>query len=1040
MIGSRMIAACGERPALVCDSVGSMGPAACHEITGRAALGCGELWDAAASKDAQYVMGACQDWRGDGAHQCKWNDVANDAKGAGALCSCKDKRLKGIAVDPSGKVFVGCQSAVETDAGIFLCEASGVVTVKAGDPCYPLGKTVEALSIDSRGDMYVGCGLGMLKYCAGFDPVTPSLGVCMDVVPIGGSCPTIYGAFEAEAENGVVVACGTHMLFCLTDHTDSPSRSPTPGLLTALPTVAPSSAPSIHGFPSRPSSAPTTMPSRVTAAPSRVPAAAPSGAPSRGPTASAAAPTATPLAQPSRAPTSTPSSTPVPPTQVPLAPPPRPPSTPPSSYLPPTAKPSAVPTMTPSTPPTTEQPTRSPSMPTGSPTAQPSRVPTAGPSASPIAVPTAGPSAWPSVEPSTLPTSTPSVFPSGSPTLNPLVLPTSTPSIFPSGSPTTIPSALPTTKPSALPTAKPSALPTVRPSVSRLLPSERPSPGPSMVPSAVLSTSPSAEPVPVPSSAPSSAPELLSYPPTSIPSSRPSQGTLPPTLRPTLPPQNSSLFPSASPSAAPMPPSAVPTRRPVPTPLGHRPPAAAEQALFGGVSVAAVLDTPAPGMTALALTGGVSCPEYERPDELSFPLHPLRFAVSGDIFLGALLGNSILSLGVAILGGLAMVATRWIAGRTRGWTPLQLQALVRLPGKLLLTPVLLYQGVSYAMVRTMAAPPTAGFLPVIFWNVLGLKPYKPLVARRAIQAQLAETLMISVLSALMVSSDSLCAPFNFGLAGIFLAHGVWCLLAQPHARPRDELNEALQSLLLATGVVFKASGYYTGDPNNSKFQTANVLMTVAAISTAGQFLLDVGSEVYIRWTRRRGRLEALHLQQNAPAEAISEEPLTVELPEEGPNKTVHSSGSGLPLPLLSMTSNDLGAQHHHPEPLSPTVPGRPGRVPSPFQSDSGDVRSSLGARATTSMMSRFGSSDLHASVRSGGRSQRRRQHQLASTGLGSASLHSPRGSPRRHLRSSHASTPDSPFGRAGGSNSPRRSARTTTHPRAREHEGKAVGV
>eukprot|EP01062_Namystynia_karyoxenos_P061933 TRINITY_DN5463_c1_g1_i4.p1 TRINITY_DN5463_c1_g1~~TRINITY_DN5463_c1_g1_i4.p1 ORF type:complete len:636 (+),score=147.47 TRINITY_DN5463_c1_g1_i4:620-2527(+) len=409
-------------------------------------------------------------------------------------------------------------------------------------------------------------------------------------------------------------------------------------------------------------------------------------------------------------------------------------------------------------------------------------------------------------------------------------------------------------------------------------------------------------------SAGSPAPSGRPPPPSRTPSRRPSA---PPSARPRPPPA-----PTYGPSA---PPTAGPSRPPQHVQRDSRSlPPEVENAIYASATVGTVvLDNPSPGMTALALVGGVRCPEYESPAELSIALHPLRFSVAGDVFLGAVLGNSALCLSFAAAVGLATLLCRTADGRVAGRSAAELRALLRLPGLLLVPPLLLFQGTLYAVLHTLLRPPAASVWP--FVTALGLfgvvaapiavdrviavpaarkaayvrdpttkpllafvigpgewvsndcklwysrygsvlKNYKPFTAAGGHRAQFAEHAAVAALSASMVSLGADCELFNFLLAAVFLLHGAWCLRVMPYAKPRDEVHEAVLTLLLTAVGVCKGVGYELGDRGGRLFRAADGLLIAAAGITMGKLLLDLLSDLYVVCSGRRGRLQATHVE------------------------------------------------------------------------------------------------------------------------------------------------------------------------------------
>eukprot|EP01062_Namystynia_karyoxenos_P016296 TRINITY_DN15942_c0_g1_i1.p1 TRINITY_DN15942_c0_g1~~TRINITY_DN15942_c0_g1_i1.p1 ORF type:complete len:1265 (+),score=24.10 TRINITY_DN15942_c0_g1_i1:78-3872(+) len=752
--------------------------------------------------------------------------------------------------------------------------------------------------------------------------------------------------------------------------TSSPTAQPT-GRPFAPPTLPPSRRPSGRpsGLPSgapsaRPSKAPSTAPTRVPiGAPSREPSEAPAANPTHTPS---GAPTAMPTHAPSHGPTQAPSGVPsVPPSRLPSVAPSPSPSLSPRAE--PTSPPSTVPSAVPSTRPSFA-PTWLPSAaPTPAPRPAPSVAPSAAPSVAPSGIPSRGPSPLPSRHPSSPPTAAPAVAPTASPSFSPAA--TADPSLSPEPNPSALPtmdptSQSPTRSPTyTRPTASPAGTPTGSPNHAS------PTESPTTAPTAAAPTASPSQHLPLPTMAPlpltlsptRHTPTLLTQP-TLQPSTRPtaqpggSPGTAHPTRQPSLQPARSpwarpptdspvaagptappsiwgpppeppgTRVPSLAPSAQPRSASAAPTH---PAPRDSRTmPADADNALFGSVAVGSVLDSPSPGMTSLALIAGVQCPEYEAPAELNVALHPLRFRVDGDLFLGAIVGNSVVCVAAALGGALLMALCHAASGRLTQRPALELHSEIRLPGALLMPAIILFQGTSYSLMRTLLRPPGAGVWPFVgalgvlgvafpplavdrlvaapsaaeaayvhdpttspflafligpgewvsnsskLWNDRcgsALKSYKPLTVVAAHRMQFAESFAVSVLSAGMISMEMECDAFNFVLAAVVLVHGMWCLRVRPYARPRDEVHEASLTLLLTAVGIVKGIGYCSGPKGDPLFAVADKLLIVATVATAVKLIADLATDIYVACSHRQVRLQTAHVETQERVPCVSPE-------------------------------------------------------------------------------------------------------------------------------------------------------------------------
>eukprot|EP01062_Namystynia_karyoxenos_P024273 TRINITY_DN19447_c0_g2_i1.p1 TRINITY_DN19447_c0_g2~~TRINITY_DN19447_c0_g2_i1.p1 ORF type:complete len:1680 (+),score=136.73 TRINITY_DN19447_c0_g2_i1:79-5118(+) len=526
--------------------------------------------------------------------------------------------------------------------------------------------------------------------------------------------------------------------------TAAPSAQPAapPTVRPSLqPTLSPGSRPSVSPT-SAPSAPPATVPSALpTAAPSMPPSARPTAAPGPQPSAQPSAPPGPPSAQPTSAPSARPSSAPtVQPTAAPI--------------VRPTAAPGARPSVQPST-----QPTSSPGLPGPTPSAQPSPAAGVGPSAGPT-VPPAAPSAQPSAprtDAPVAPSATPSAYPVGGPSASPALPPTRPPSAEPSALPAPNPTATPRAPAPPLPAAPsappapagppPSSLPRTRP--TRAPPTGVPAPLPTVPPTMSPSRAPSN---PAPTMSPSEAPSVSPIERSTAPPAPRQQRTLHPG------PQTPGGVPTAAPSRRSAP-GAVPTRSPSPTAGGATAPPTAPGAVStahpttggnrssalpppspgGGGGVSPVLDAVAGGIAIISSGGPAIGPLIMVADTSCTPEGPIQnpprslcptgLEIADNIYLGCLVGNCIIALGVAALN-LALMACFSRAKRTEGRTitkadlqgswlkrlpqaahnqmeDLEVAAIVRFPNTVLIVAFLLYQGAAFSAFRLLVTPQEA---------------------------------------------------------------------------------------------------------------------------------------------------------------------------------------------------------------------------------------------------------------------------------------------------------------------------------------------
>eukprot|EP01062_Namystynia_karyoxenos_P011335 TRINITY_DN14054_c0_g1_i2.p1 TRINITY_DN14054_c0_g1~~TRINITY_DN14054_c0_g1_i2.p1 ORF type:complete len:1292 (+),score=110.17 TRINITY_DN14054_c0_g1_i2:81-3956(+) len=583
--------------------------------------------------------------------------------------------------------------------------------------------------------------------CKGGTNVTGADTSCDDVAPGGwckAKCTALYvqneAMYDCDAKNvyeGNTVRDRGTPLVCNLLPTVSPTSPPTRGP-TRSPTTPPSPGPSTP--PTRtPSQYPSTPPSPVptkpplppgyptsspvvpptlsptlppTVSPSVGPTVPPSTQPTRGPTlAPSRGPTAPPTTAPSHFPTSVPTGSP---TAHPTGAPSRPPTTAPS------AAPSAPPSRAPVDP--TAVPTAAPT--TQSPTIAPSKAPTVDPSISPTGAPTsAAPSstpttAHPSVSP-TVSTSAPSRLPTqAQPSRSPTAAPATTvPTAAPSAGPTPMqpPTRLPSVEPSSRPSERPSRQPSSTP------PSAAPSYRPSELPSSVPTEAPVASPSQVPTSQPSAEPSVTqTWTPTAL-----SPGT--PSLTPTVPipaeaPFTATISATLSASA-----TLMQARE---TPPGNWEPLPPRGGLEVAVTGLAAMSATAPAVGQLMLASESGCNPLGTMSNLSFALHPTGIETAGSVFLGCLVGNTMLIAGAALFSLAALLAMKR-ADRDRDGIlskgdleqscmrrlpaavqravqravqDLNIGSAARCPNTILAVAIAVYQGTCFAALRLLVAP------------------------------------------------------------------------------------------------------------------------------------------------------------------------------------------------------------------------------------------------------------------------------------------------------------------------------------------------
>eukprot|EP01065_Artemidia_motanka_P033438 TRINITY_DN4043_c0_g1_i14.p1 TRINITY_DN4043_c0_g1~~TRINITY_DN4043_c0_g1_i14.p1 ORF type:complete len:778 (+),score=211.71 TRINITY_DN4043_c0_g1_i14:107-2335(+) len=674
----------------------------------------------------------------------------------------------------------------------------------------------------------------------------------------------------------------------------------------------------------------------------------------------------------------------------------------------PTAAPARTPTRTPTAAPEgtpTAAPTVTPTALPATPTAAPARTPTAAPAFTPTAAPAGAPTA-PARAPTAAPTAAPSA-PVGTPTAAPAGSPVAAPTA-PAGSPVAAPTAPPAPG-LTLPTAAPAGAPTAAPAASA---ASAPTAGPNAQPAAAAPTAP---PIGSPAAAPSAAPAGASAPaPTGGPVTVPSQSSPPPSAK--AAPGVGSQAPGAPSAAAPSTAPAAPLRRP---PLTVQPAAASATAApsaaptaavlspevqnplrqqidstLTGVAVASMAVGPAPGLASLALLSKTCVEDSDvygglTHNELPIVLHPLRFRVAGDVYLGCVVAGFAVGVGACYLHVFVRRVVAPIVTRLGG-DPIKLEAGLLQPGASIFVMLFLYQGVTYATAhlllrrRDSDAPRelfgvaslvavVVGF-PAMLWAVLlrqapskmtyeidpqrgrvrdfilgpgewcslqkrwherfavAVWPYRRPTA--AVFALLAKTAALSVTSAAEKHTPADCAAHHLMLALIVLGYSLFAMCGH-YARPRDAACEAAVGAMAGTAMLARSAAYLSdGDGAARTFAASSVLLLLSAAVLAVRTALSLAANAYVASVRlpcgcaAGGRRALLQLEvERADREAAAALVVGSELVAGDVDSQSHSSAATEPAHLERIVPVTGRGRRPSPEPLTPLVaPLRPAGV------------------------------------------------------------------------------------------------------------------
>eukprot|EP01062_Namystynia_karyoxenos_P042135 TRINITY_DN30759_c0_g1_i1.p1 TRINITY_DN30759_c0_g1~~TRINITY_DN30759_c0_g1_i1.p1 ORF type:complete len:958 (+),score=176.08 TRINITY_DN30759_c0_g1_i1:106-2979(+) len=452
-------------------------------------------------------------------------------------------------------------------------------------------------------------------------------------------------------------------------------------------------------------------------------------------------------------------------------------------------------------------------------------------------------------------------------------------------------------------TLQPTAAPSAPPSTAA--PSGLPSGAPTLLPTVYSTDPPSAAPAAVP-------PPGVPPPPTAPPRAGPGATAAAP---PPPPPPRAGLE-SSSPSVV----TAVVTTAPGPPPP---PPLSDETQAFSGPVIAVSTIVSVAGGAAgtasvqIAVLAADGCLEAEE-GELPWPMHPLRFAVSGSYHAGSVLGNTAILALLAALHGAAAAVLQRRAGAKRE-TP---RALLRFPGGMLLPVFALYSALLHSSAwlllsgggeNVRAVIGTIGFLayacavPVAVWFlvlrripgravyepeatpptgcrwwVLGrgdwvsawpcgypdalwferwgglFKPFSERRPRAGVLHRIGEAAAVGILQGAPRRSCTACMALDGTAAGLLAVSALLVAAVKPFQRPRDDCAYTLIPMLQAAAMLVRAASRSWGGDTCS---AAPIAVGVLVICSAAVLLVSVMLDVLcICYAQRRSRRSGLFTQ------------------------------------------------------------------------------------------------------------------------------------------------------------------------------------
>ncbi|KAJ9456619.1 hypothetical protein DIPPA_20405 [Diplonema papillatum] len=116
---------------------------------------------------------------------------------------------------------------------------------------------------------------------------------------------------------------------------------------------------------------------------------------------------------------------------------------------------------------------------------------------------------------------------------------------------------------------------------------------------------------------------------------------------------------------------------------------------------------------------------------------------------------------------------------------------------------------------------------------------------------------LAALSAPVTEDYTSCGHVKLCSALVVLVELATMSWVWPYAKSRDALADVVTTISEAGGMLFMAAGYYAGEPQHWTHSTATVLLTAAMFTVGIRVLLDVATEAFVVFTRRRARLQEL---------------------------------------------------------------------------------------------------------------------------------------------------------------------------------------
>eukprot|EP00755_Sulcionema_specki_P029262 Sspe_Gene.91777::Locus_63400_Transcript_1_1_Confidence_1.000_Length_992::g.91777::m.91777 len=308
---------------------------------------------------------------------------------------------------------------------------------------------------------------------------------------------------------------------------------------------------------------------------------------------------------------------------------------------------------------------------------------------------------------------------------------------------------------------------------------------------------------------------------------------------------------------------------------------------------------------------------HDDPFEGSMPflLHPTGLKIFGSAPAGAVVGNLALTLGFAGMMAVVMrvvLKLPFVRTRLDVVSYVGIQGPLRFPSSAFIVFALLYQGTAFGSVRTMVYPPVpamriVGVLGCVVCMVVPLctalevrrsvpgkakyemikpRPHWAIVAIvgpgewvstspenhwvhrytgvvRTWREKWAWLFIVDFIGMLLfgaattvrVSTWTGCGHIRVFCAVVNLMQLVVHVNLLPHCRLRDNVHDFVQYLLQLAALVLMAVGYYTHDPSLWASDAAEGMLTGCMVGLVLKFVLDVLSDLYLAFSRRRRTIQ-----------------------------------------------------------------------------------------------------------------------------------------------------------------------------------------